>query len=254
MSEPSSSASPDQEVPPAPHASLDLESRRLKAMKIERMLQPRIDDGPVRVLEIGTGSGGIAHYLAAEHPGSLTVTAVDVRDQRMVADGFTFRRVDGTTLPFEGGSFDIVISNHVIEHVGGRSDQVSHLAEMRRLLARGGLGFLSVPNRWALVEPHFRLPFLSWVPRRWRTSYVRYAGRGDAYDCEPLSRPDLDSMLSETGFMFQHREVEAMRVTLELEGADTLARRLARAVPDWFLTRLTRLSPTFVCTFWIDAE
>jgi methylase of polypeptide subunit release factors len=50
-----------------PHAVLDLPSRRWKAMKIERLLGLDDSGAPVRMLEIGTGSGGIAAYFA-QHP------------------------------------------------------------------------------------------------------------------------------------------------------------------------------------------
>ena len=65
----------------------------------------------------------------------------------------------------DDGSFDVVVSNHVVEHVGDREAQRTHLAELRRVLAADGLGYLATPTRWALVEPHFTVPLLSWPPR-----------------------------------------------------------------------------------------
>ena len=44
-----------------PHAVLDIDSRRKKALKIERLLDLSTETQSVRLLEIGTGSGGIAH-------------------------------------------------------------------------------------------------------------------------------------------------------------------------------------------------
>lgn len=46
-----------------PHAVLDLPSPYQKALKIERLLDLAILSQPIQMLEIGTGSGGIAHYL-----------------------------------------------------------------------------------------------------------------------------------------------------------------------------------------------
>ena len=48
-----------------------------------------------------------------------------------------------------------------------------------------------MPNRWAPVEPHFKLPFLSWLPEGRRSAYVRAARRGAGYDCRPLTRGEL---------------------------------------------------------------
>lgn len=50
-----------------PHVALDLASRDRKAQKIERLLGLADRPQPIRLLEIGTGSGGIAHYFGT-HP------------------------------------------------------------------------------------------------------------------------------------------------------------------------------------------
>ncbi len=47
-----------------PHAVLDLPSRNWKAMKIERLLDLHARPQPIRMLEVGTGSGGIAPYFS----------------------------------------------------------------------------------------------------------------------------------------------------------------------------------------------
>jgi SAM-dependent methyltransferase len=54
-------------------------------------------------------------------------------------------------LPFGDGSFDVVLTNEVIEHVA--DDRVS-AAEMVRVLSRGGRLVLFCPNRWYPVEQH----------------------------------------------------------------------------------------------------
>src|SRR3546814_17958343 len=74
------------------------------------------------------------------------------------------------------------LSNHVIEHVGNADAQRHHLDEIRRVLAPDGVVYFAAPNRWRLVEPHFRLPFLSWLPNPASDRYVRVMGRGSHYD------------------------------------------------------------------------
>lgn len=46
-----------------PHAVLDLPSRRLKGLKIERLLHLAERRQPIRMLESGIGSGGMARAL-----------------------------------------------------------------------------------------------------------------------------------------------------------------------------------------------
>lgn len=57
---------------------------------------------------------------------------------------FGAERIDVTDLrQFEDGSFDAVICNHVLEHVG---DDRAAMCELRRVLKRGGWGLLLVPD------------------------------------------------------------------------------------------------------------
>ena len=160
--------------------------RLKKAQKVERLLSAVCDIDAAQVLEVGTGSGVIAAHFAAIVGTQGSVHAVDVIDQRRVSAGFDFQLVKDTSLPFDDGTFDICISNHVIEHVGDRAAQAGHLEEIRRVLRPGAWLYLAVPNRWTFVEPHFRLPFLSWLPRNLRDTYVQLAGRGSRYVCPIL--------------------------------------------------------------------
>jgi SAM-dependent methyltransferase len=57
----------------------------------------------------------------------------------------------GEHLPFRAGSFDLVLSNEVIEHV---ADDRAAVAEMARVLRPGGRAVIFCPNRWYPVEQH----------------------------------------------------------------------------------------------------
>jgi len=232
-----------------PHAALDLPSRDWKALKIERLLDLAHRPQPLRLLEIGTGSGGIAHYFATHPELRCEVTAVDVVDSRLVRDGYIYRQVEGVELPFPEASFDVVITNHVIEHVGDSSAQRSHLAEVRRVMKPDGVGYLAVPNRWMLTEPHYKLKFLSWWPHAWRTSYLRLMRKGEYYDCEPLQMRQLEHMLAAAGFGYRNICIEAWRETFEIERPDSTSARLLRATPDGLLRPLRRVIPTLIYRF-----
>lgn len=220
--------------PPArlPHAALDLASRARKALKIERLL--RLDDlpGNRRLLEVGAGSGGISHYFGTHPSGRFEVDAVDVVDSRAVHEGFRYRTVPGTGLPFENETFDIVISNHVIEHVGDQHAQQHHLAELHRVLKPSGRCYLAMPNRWMLVEPHYGLAFLSWLPEHLRTPWLRLWQKGRNYDCRPLTRGVLERAMVSAGFDFEQIHARAVDVTFQIERPQApLYRLVLRHVP-----------------------
>ena len=117
--------------------------RYRKAQMIESILQCFLN-GPVecyRILDIGCGNGDISAYFA----GKNEQYGVDVSDKRRVAnDNFQFQVVNSEYLPYEDGTFDIVMSHHVIEHV---NDQELHLAEIHRVLKASGVAYLATPNR-----------------------------------------------------------------------------------------------------------
>jgi SAM-dependent methyltransferase len=148
-------------------------------------------------------------------------------------------------LPFDDQFFDIVVSNHVIEHVGARLDQLVHLREIARVLRHDGIGYLATPNRWALLEPHFRLPLLSWIPARVRTPYIRLARRGRYYDCEPLSRKELLGLCSLAGLEVSERTLKAIQLTVEIENVPSLVRLFAEA-PSSVHRVLLPLVPTHI--------
>ena len=230
------------------HAFLDLPSRRRKGLKIEQLLGVDGTGTPLRLLEIGTGSGGIAHYFATHPSGRFEVDAVDVRDARQVTDAYRFNLVDSTQLPFIDACFDVVISNHVIEHVGDRAAQSSHLNEIRRVMAPSGRLYLAVPNRWMVVEPHYKLPFLSWLPHALRTPYLRASGKGKFYDCEPLRRGEIELLIREAGLHGENRSIDAFRQIMAIEQGKGILATLASRLPDALLRRLTRIIPTHIYT------
>jgi SAM-dependent methyltransferase len=233
-----------------PHAVLDLPSRRLKGEKIERLLDLSNRIQPIRMLEVGTGSGGIAHYFGTHPTLRIDVDAVDINDNRLISEGYRYHQVVGTQLPFGDESFDIVLTNHVIEHVGDKAAQLAHLAELRRVLRPGGMGYLAVPNRWMLIEPHYKLALLSWWPHAWRTPYLRYMRKGSVYDCEPLELPELEGLLGKAGLKYRNLCLQAMRLTFEIERPKSVGSKVLRRMPDWVLEPLRRMIPTLIYNFW----
>jgi ubiquinone/menaquinone biosynthesis C-methylase UbiE len=232
-----------------PHAVLDLPSRRKKGEKIERLLGLLSRPPCLRMLEVGTGSGGIAHYFGTHPQLRYAVNAVDVHDNRLVSDGYQFTLVNGTALPFADHTFDIVLSNHVIEHVGDESAQMHHLSELRRVMKVDGSGYLAVPSRWMLIEPHYKLAFLSWLPHGLRTPYLRIRNKGRTYDCEPLQMRQLEKMMQCAGLDACNMGVEALQVTLDLERPGTWAQKLVQRTPKGLLRPFNRLIPTLIYRF-----
>ncbi len=230
-----------------PHAALNPTGRWPKAEKIQALMALVPTPGQrLRLLEIGTGSGAIAHYFAARSGLDCEVDAVDVIDQRQIKGGYRFQQVAGVDLPFEDGAFDAVISNHVLEHVGDAEEQVGHLREIARVLRHDGTAYLASPNRWQLVEPHYHLVFLSWLPRRWRTPYLAMSRKGSVYDCAPLQMNQLEAMVRSAGLQPHNICIPALRHVLAVEKPQSLLARWVGRLPDGILERLRGICPTHI--------
>lgn len=91
----------------------------------------------------------------------------------------TVEKYDGTRLPYPSNTFDIVTSIEVIEHVANPGQMLS---EIRRVLKKDGILHITTANKWWPIEPHFKLPFLSYLPLPLADWYVKMSGRGSSYE------------------------------------------------------------------------
>jgi 2-polyprenyl-3-methyl-5-hydroxy-6-metoxy-1,4-benzoquinol methylase len=135
------------------------------------------------VADVGCSGGIIADSLAATGARvvglDIDVPGVRKAAQRyLAAGGPAFVCADSQRAPLAAGSVDVVVCNHIYEHVVSPEALV---AEIGRVLSPDGIAYLGLGNRWGVVEPHYRLPFLSYLPRRWAHSYVRAFGRATHY-------------------------------------------------------------------------
>jgi 2-polyprenyl-3-methyl-5-hydroxy-6-metoxy-1,4-benzoquinol methylase len=111
-----------------------------------------------RVLDAGCGGGGMPLSLAEE---AASVVGIDpaerfqdagVRLARERGVGhLQFALADGMALPFTAGTFDLVLSHAVIEHV---ADAGLYLRECARVLARGGHVYLSTAPYLSFAGAH----------------------------------------------------------------------------------------------------
>jgi len=168
-------------------AMLDEEKRRRKAAKIVAVLGHFLGRDTdvlagLTVADIGCSAGFIADELAAAGASHTFGVDIDVPGLRRASQRFgervEFVCADGTALPFPDGSIDVLVFNHIYEHV---VDPDAIMAEMRRVLSEDGVIYLGLGNRLGVMEPHYRLPFLSYLPPAAADRYVRLFGRADSY-------------------------------------------------------------------------
>jgi SAM-dependent methyltransferase len=128
-----------------------------------------------RILENGCGVGMYVQHL---QPSGGQVFGLEydferLQEARKRSDLLTCAA--GEELPYPAGSFDLVLSHEVLEHV--RNDRAA-VGEIVRVLKPGGRLALFVPNRGYPFETHGvfwrgkyhfgNIPLVNYLPRRWR--------------------------------------------------------------------------------------
>jgi ubiquinone/menaquinone biosynthesis C-methylase UbiE len=128
------------------------------------------------VLEVGTGHGGIATYLALN--GARSVIAIDLNEQNLEYGkrfsalmfgklgippvNVKFQIMNAERMTFQDETFDLIVCDNLIEHITN-IDQV--MAEMHRVLRKNGRILVpNFPSIYSKYGPHVKYGIgLPWV-------------------------------------------------------------------------------------------
>lgn len=193
---------------------------RRRAEALFDRVEPRV--GPGRVLDVGCAIGTelvVARERGWEGTG-IELSQASVRIAR--AQGLDVRDVPLEESGFPDGWFDLVTLNHVLEHIAHVDP---FLAEVRRVLAPGGLLFVAVPNvrawlfylrrenyAWTFQDDHF----LHFSPGTLRRLLTRHGFL--PLEVETSRWRDFHQPLSERSLPFRavNRVVEALGMGIEI--------------------------------------
>jgi len=198
--------------------------------RIHELIRRHLPAARRRALEVGPGSGVYLPVLAElfdevlasdVEPAYLRhARALTVRHQnlRLEVDDIT-----ATRLP--RGGFDLILCSEVIEHL---HDSAAALANMRRLLAPGGVLVLSTPQRYSTLEIACRVAFLPGILQLVRKVY-REAVLPTGH-INLLTGAEVRAQLSAAGFAIRGEDLSGLYLPLLAEfggrGALRVAQRL----------------------------
>jgi SAM-dependent methyltransferase len=141
--------------------------RRSREKKYRLFLDLMRPTPGMRILNVGaTGTRtGLQEQLESWYPEHQQITGGgpeldSAEDYRTSFPQVTALVFDGCAMPFADKSFDIVYSNAVLEHLPGPDYVARFAAEVQRV-GRGW--FVSTPNLWFPVEPHYHLPLVQFL-------------------------------------------------------------------------------------------
>ena len=116
-----------------------------------------------RILDVGVSDvvNDAANLLERKYPHQDRITAAGLGEGAAFRAAYpqaAYRRIEANRpLPFADKTFDIAVSNAVLEHVGSAQHQVAFVCELCRVAKKV---FISVPNRYFPVEHHTAIPLL----------------------------------------------------------------------------------------------
>lgn len=230
---------------------LDEGKRRQKARKIIAVLEHYLGREDLRgmtVVDVGSSGGFIADELA--RAGGRTI-GVDIDAPGLAAARARFGAevafvcADGEALPLRDDSVDVLVLNHIYEHV---VDADAVVAELHRVLAPDGVLYLGLGNRLGVMEPHYRLPFLSYLTAGLADRYVRLSGRADHYYERFRTRRGLRRMLR--AFTVWDYTLPVIREPQRFASADVVPGAVSR-VPVRALRGLLPVMPGYV---WVASK
>jgi SAM-dependent methyltransferase len=151
-----------------------------------------------RVLDLGCGRNRLHRDDRSCAPGA-TVFGVDPDITALATNSVVEHRVlaSGEELPFPSGSFDVVASAWVLEHLDHPGLVFS---EVHRVLIKGGRFVFLTPNAW-----NYNAWMIRAIPHRWHAGITRRLygrGEGDAYPVRYRANTGarLQRLLNAAGF------------------------------------------------------
>jgi ubiquinone/menaquinone biosynthesis C-methylase UbiE len=175
----------------------DIKGRTQKFEKILSVLQ---DFHPgtqsLNCLDIGCSSGIITSLLGNHFQMSIGMDidqeAIEYAQNHSSSPRAQFLIADSMALPFHNNSMDVIVCNHIYEHVPQAKQMMD---EVYRVLKEDGLCYFSAGNKYMIIEGHYRLPFLSWLPKPFAHLYLNLAGKGEFYYEQHLSFGGLKKLV-----------------------------------------------------------
>lgn len=224
------------------------DQRYQKAAKVIAVCRDFADRplGELTALDLGASTGIMTDYFARHFK---RVIALDVDhvglhsgQRSSQADNIDYICSDGTCSALRDGTVDVIICNQVYEHV---LDQNGLAYEIERLLSPRGFCYFGAGNRFVLIEGHYFLPCLSWMPMWASHLYLKLMGRKVKYDVYLLSLRNLRKLLKNfdmidyTEKVIQHPE--AFSATDVIGPGSFLAK-----MPRWLFRLVFPLLPAWI--------
>lgn len=172
----------------------DSARRRRKGLKASSILKEMLQGKKAQcILDVGCSNAIFLDVIIAEL-GAKFGLGIDLDADALPKPEERRAAVVGNALalPLKDATVDLIVCNHTYEHV---PDVQVLFQEIRRVLKPNGIVYFGAMNaRWP-IEPHYHLPFIHWLPKRWSAPVMRIFGYESSYLEQPLSTPKLRELV-----------------------------------------------------------
>lgn len=161
---------------------------RVKHVKdILDLLYPELEKtlSECSVLDIGSGRGHLSAVIAnyVKYLKGIDNNEKAVKEARKKIAKHNIKNVDFEVMSFydfdEKENYDVVIFSDVLEHVINKEGALKIVANA---LKKGGVFYISTNNKLWIMEGHYFLPFLSFLPKGLANRYVGFFRKGKDYN------------------------------------------------------------------------
>jgi len=164
---------------------LEYNVRLKKAEKILAILEDFLDKRRLNkaiCLDIGCSIGATGTIIGPKVKNFIGVdidkSAIELAKKANHRKNVRFELGDAMNLNLKSKTIDVIICNQVYEHV---PNQNKLFKEIYRVLKDDGICYLGAVNRFCIIEPHTKLPFLSWFPKQMANFYIKIAKGEEKY-------------------------------------------------------------------------
>ncbi len=175
--------------------------RTQKALKILSILNDYLKNENIKqmsLLDVGSSTGYITNILSKNFSNTIGIDidekGVHFAQNFFLNENLTFLNQDSMNIQFPDNTFDVVNCTHIYEHV---PDSKRLMSEIYRVLKPEGVCFFTAGNRINFMEPHYKLPLLSLLPKFIAHKYVKLFKKADFYYETHLTYWGLKKLVSD---------------------------------------------------------
>lgn len=176
----------------------ELDKRIKKADKTVLVLKDYLKvTSDLTLLDIGASTGIMTNEYSKHFKKTIGVdldrNAIDFAKKKFQKQNLKFICSPIEELDLPKASIDVITCSQIYEHVPSDKNLMKVIIG---LLKPGGVCYFAAGNRFKIIEPHYKLPFLSYLPKKAANIYLKLFTTHNFYYENLKSLKDLKRLVS----------------------------------------------------------